>query len=93
MNICGKAIIPVKVGNLSENIEFIVASNISPRIILGIVALKRMKIDLCASQSCVFVENTKIPFMSKVEESAKNGQESCFRVGARLNKDLQPSMI
>jgi len=69
MKVVGTVYLAVKIGKSINKIEFRIVENLFPRVILGIVALKQLKISLCPESSCAIVKNEKVPFLSKVDST------------------------
>ena len=77
MQVFGECSLQVTIGNVSKRLIFIVVENVFPSVILGLVALKELKIVICPEQSCIFADNIFVPFLSKVVTISKNAKELC----------------
>jgi predicted aspartyl protease len=66
MKTYGMASLKIKIGKVMANLHFTVASNLFPKIIVGIRGMKTLNIQLNPANSCAIVGKSNIPFVSKV---------------------------
>jgi len=85
LKVVGECYLDVAIGSSSHKIYFLVVENIFPAVILGIVALKQMKVAIVPEESGAYVKNELVPFLSKVE--TKNEEELCLRVETKLRQN------
>lgn len=84
MQCVGTVSASVSIGNSVRTVKFRVIDNLFPTVILGIVALKQLRVSLCPWKSCALVDTCAIPFLSKVSEHPKNAIGLCLRTGIKL---------
>jgi len=84
MSVIGECKLMVNFCGLEKKIRFLLVNNLFPRVIIGISAMKDLNVEISPPQSCAFVNNVKLPFISRVVSDEKNETELCLRVGAKL---------
>jgi len=84
LSIYGRCNLDVQVGSSKRSVPFIIADKLFPSVILGIVGMKDMSISLCPKRSCAYANSVLVPFLSKVDDAAKNGKELYTRTAIKL---------
>jgi hypothetical protein len=87
----GMASLKVAVGHTVVNLNFTVASNLFPKIIIGIRGMKTLNVQLNPAQNCAIAGDVHIPFISTVtQQSIWSGNDKRSIPGASDRPQAQP---
>lgn len=89
MNIVGSVELKINVGGKEKICKFWVVKQLFPRIIIGIRALKDLGMSMDFANQCVWIQGTRVPFVSSIQSqsvsntNSGNGKKPGLRVAIR----------
>ena len=66
----------VQVGGLVRKCKFWIVRNLSPRVIIGIRAMKDMGVTVDPAKECAWVNGVRVPFLARVQPQSLHGSDS-----------------
>lgn len=73
----GSVFLDVSVGVNQKSVEFIVASQSQPNIILGIRSMKSLQCNIDLRRNNVSVQGVDIPFINKIKSDSESSSKNC----------------
>lgn len=72
MKVIGCSFINIKLGDIKKRLKFIVVDNLFPKVLIGIRDMKTLDVSVVPRNDCIMINNTRIPFISRVSVEAEN---------------------